>query len=156
MVMKIRLNVVGSLLMSIGFLTDGRHIAEAQSYQEMFDKADFVVIASAMRSKDTSERSKVLDTIDVVGVETDFYPCVILKGAKEKRIFVLHHYRLPQFVPHGPNLLEIPAGRHPDFLMFLIKEKNDIYAPVTGQTGPVGSSVIELLSALPPVLPAGE
>jgi hypothetical protein len=116
------------------------------TYQEMFEKSDFVVIATGIATKDTAERSKLLETIDVIGVETQFKTCVVLKGKNDRRNFVLHHYRMPddKFVNDGPLLLEVLPGKHQTFLMFLVAEKNERYAPVTGQTDPAGLSVLKL------------
>ncbi len=134
-------------------LAAGRLTTEAQTYQEMFDKADLVVIAMAGDTKDTNERAKLLKDIEVIGVETEFTTRLTLKGPKEIRNFQLHHYRTPDdvFVTNGPHLVSIhlPPGRHPDFLMFLIKEKDGRYAPVTGQTDPASFSVLELKSGVP-------
>jgi hypothetical protein len=131
-------------------LTAGRLATEGQTYQQMFDKADLVVIATALANKDTNERNKLLKDIDVIGVETEFKTRVTLKGSREIRKFVLHHYREPdgQDTANGPAFVYIPPGRHPDFLMFLIKEKDGRYAPVTGQTDPLLFSVLALKSAV--------
>jgi len=136
------------------WLVAGRLATEAQTYREMFDKADLVVIATALGTKDTTERSKLLDTVDVIGVETEFATRVTLKGPREVRKFLLHHYREPdeQFTQNGPHLVyyHLPPGRQPDFLMFLTKEKDGRYAPVTGQTDPASFSVLELKSGVMP------
>mgnify|MGYP001794153757 CR=1 FL=1 len=85
-------------------------------------------------------------------METEFTTRLLLKGPLHVKKFVLHHYREPdgQFIENGPALLYIPPGRHPNFLMFLIKEKDGTYAPVTGQTDPILFSVLELKSAVMP------
>jgi hypothetical protein len=138
-------------------LKAGRMPTEGESYQEMFDKADLVVIATALATKETAEQSKLLGTVNVVGVETEFRTRLTLKGAKEVRKFVLHHYREAddQSIANGPALIHIPPGRHPDFLMFLVREKAGRYAPVTGQTDPILFSVLELRSGVTPEGPEG-
>jgi hypothetical protein len=120
------------------------------TYQEMFDKSDLVVIATVQRTKDTAEKSKLLDTVDVIGVETEFNTELILKGSKDVRVFVLHHYREPDegSTANGPSLLFIGPEKHPPFLLFLTKEKDGRYAPVAGQTDPALISVIKLNSAV--------
>ena len=148
----IRLSLIGIVMFVLIDPLMARFTTEAQTYQEMFDKADLVVIARALETKDTSERSKLLHDVDVIGVETEFVTRVTLKGPKEIRKFVLHHYREEPddaSTANGPALIRIPPGpRHPDFLMFLKKEKNGRYAPVTGQTDPMLFSVLELKSAV--------
>ena len=133
-------------------VTAGRLATEARTYHEMFEKADLVVVATAGNTKDRAERAKLLHDVDVIGVETEFTTRLVLKGPPDVRKFVLHHYREPdgQFIENGPALVYIPPGVHPNFLMFLIKEKDGIYVPVTGQTDPILFSILELKSAVMP------
>lgn len=124
-------------------------MTEFWTYQEMFDKADLVVIARVVSTKDIDERSTLLDNINVIGVITEFRSRLILKGAQNVTTFQLHHYRLQsesdENVANGPDLIRFPRPRpHPPFLMFLIKEADGRYAPVGGQTDPAGLSVLEL------------
>ena len=128
----------------------GRMPTEGQSYREMFDKADLVVIATAVETKDTNEHLKLLNSVNVVGVETQFKTRLIIKGPKNLKQFVLHHYREPngEFVENGPALIHIPGGQHPDFVLFLLRETDGRYAPITGQTDPLLFSVLELKGAV--------
>jgi len=119
----------------------------AWTYQEMFERADLVVIAGVVSSKDTEERRTLLDDIRVIGVTTEFKSYLVLKGDKNVATFRLHHYRLQseadENIVNGPDLVRIP--KHPaTFLLFLSKEPDGRYAPVTGQTDPAGLSVLEL------------
>jgi hypothetical protein len=113
----------------------------------MFDKADFVVIARVVATKDTDERS-ALGPFNVIGVATEFRPHLILKGDKSLTAFQLHHYRLAseaqnEAIANGPNLIRL-SWEHAPFLLFLIKEPDGRYAPVTGQEDPAIYSVLEL------------
>ncbi len=125
-------------------------LTRAWTYQEMFDNADLVVIARSTSTKDTDERSKVLEDIPVVGVLTEFQTLLILKGAKEIKAFTLHHYRLASAddwnIANGPGLINIQIDPHRiyTFFLFLRREKDGVYVPVTDQTDPAGTSVIEL------------
>src|SRR4029077_1485849 len=79
------------------------------SYQELFDKSDFVVIANPVsRTKGTDERTVLREMQEnVIGVETQFETQVVLKGGKRDR-FVLHHYRpVPSRVAevNGPSFI---------------------------------------------------
>jgi len=134
----------------------------ALSFQEMFDKADLVVIATVIKTKDTTERKKLIDIDivetarpdllqdEVIGVETEFETRLTLKGSKEVNKFLLHHYR-PAGQNEGgygaPNFVRIPSGYPGTFLMFLIKEKDGRYAPITGQFDPDGMSVFQIHDA---------
>ena len=116
-------------------------------YQEMFDKADLVVIARRVTTRDTEERATIL-AHDVIGVLTDFNAYLVLKGDKNAKTFQLHHYRLASdsdksTTVNGPSLVEF-SGEHPSFLLFLTKERDGRYAPVSGQEDPADFSVLEL------------
>jgi hypothetical protein len=71
-------------------------LMEGPTYQEMFAKADLVVIGKPVSSKDTSEHSRLpgWDAIHVVGINTEFETRLVLKGDKDLKNFVLHHYRI--------------------------------------------------------------
>jgi hypothetical protein len=111
-----------------------------------------VVLASAVAANDTTER--VLPGFGgqpAVGVNTRFAVSAVIKGDKRLKDFVLHHYRLGRGgmkLPNGPNLVSfaIPA-KEPQarrtFILFLVREKDDRYAPVVGQTDP-GLGIMEL------------
>ena len=148
-----KLVLVLSVTLASGQLTViGRVPTEAQTYQEMFDKADLVVIASSISTKETKEQLKLLGTVDVVGVETEFVTRLTLKGSKDITHFILHHYQEPddQFTANGPFLIKIKPGQHAGFLMFLVKDKEGRYAPVTGQVDPALFSILQLRSGVVP------
>lgn len=139
------------LLSGRGFVA--ARIVEAWTYREMFEKADLVAIAQAVSTKDTDERSLLLDDIKVIGVTTAFKTALIFKGPKDITAFNLHHFRLEsgsvENMVNGPNLVPTarPGPQHRAFLLFLKKEPDGRYAPVTGQTDPAVLSVIELTGA---------
>jgi hypothetical protein len=68
---------------------------QSWSYQELFTKSDFVIIAKPRAgSRDTTERSTLRDiAVPVIGVATEFQTLLVLKGRTRER-FTLHHYRL--------------------------------------------------------------
>lgn len=116
----------------------------------MFDKADFVVIAKAVSTKDTDERSSLQNltpAVAVIGVVTEFETRLVLKGSATVTSFQLHHYRLEsaegELWANGPSLIHL-SGQNERFLLFLVKERDGRYAPVGGQTDPDGLSVLEL------------
>jgi hypothetical protein len=128
-------------------------LARGWTWEEMCDQADLVVIARPTATKDTSEHSKLLETIPVIGVHTEFETRLVLKGSHALTSFTLHHYRFASIkeeetTANGPNLLRIriqPFRLH-TFLLFLRREKSGIYVPVTDQIDP-DVSVIELQTA---------
>ena len=124
-------------------------IVKTWTYREMLDKADLVIIATFESTKDTAERrtlEDIIPPIEGIGVESEFESRIILKGDKGIRRFRLHHYRIEnaEQIANGPRLVEVQSGKHPTFLLFLVKEDGGRYAPVTGQTDPMAFSVLEL------------
>lgn len=116
----------------------------------MFEKADLVVIARVVNTLDTAERSTILD-LNVIGVTTEFRTHLIFKGDKTIETFRLHHYRLASSsdsstIANGPSLIFF-SWAHPSFLLFLTKETDGKYAPVSGQEDPADFSVLELKGA---------
>jgi hypothetical protein len=130
--------------------TSSGRITAAWTYQQMYDKADLVVIAYAVSTKDTAERTTLNDLephVPVVGVTSEFKTSLVLKGPRELEKFQLHHYRFAsaddQLAANSPDLVRF-SERHVPFLMLLVRERDGRYAPVTGQTDPASFSVLEL------------
>jgi hypothetical protein len=138
------------MLSGIPSSAPGSFVVESASYQEMFDKADLIVIAKPVSTAATTERTMLMPgKFHVIGISTDFETRVVFKGDKKVKIFVLHHYKLDPDIEklviiNGPRLVDINLGKDKAFLLFLIKETDGRYAPVSGQIGPWGLSVIEL------------
>ena len=121
----------------------------AWTYEELFSKSDFVVIAEPISAThDTDERTTLpeLDpSVSAIGVVTDFKTLLVLKGQKQDR-FVLHHYRLPESdvaIINGPVLVKFNPGHH-EYLLFLVRERDGRFAPVAGQADPGVFSVKQL------------
>jgi hypothetical protein len=120
------------------------------TFEEMFAKSDLVVIAMPIATFETGERTALKDIappVEVLGLSAEFQVRLVLKGDKGKSKFVLHHYKLEheEAMISGPELIRFdPKLWGPPFLLFLIKERDGRYAPVTGQTDPALDSVIQL------------
>jgi hypothetical protein len=128
-----------------------RLAAKDWTFQEMFAKSDLVVIAVPMSTKDTGEHSTLRDIsppVAVLGLSTEFDVRLVVKGDTKIKTFVLHHYRLEhgEAMISGPALVTFNSKQWTSFLLFLIREPDGRYAPVTGQTDPGGFSVVELNS----------
>lgn len=123
------------------------------SYQGLLDKSDLVVIATpATKTTDTAEESFLpnifsqdkdgnLSKVRATGVETTFKVCAVLKGDKDLRQFVLHHYReaSAKLTMDGPMLVYFDPSdmkQRNSCLLFLIREPDGRYAPTGGQTDP--------------------
>ena len=106
-----------------------------------------------MATEETDEKTSLPEGFKVTGLATKFEIKVVLKGDKTLEKLVLHHYRLaPREMPiNAPSLVSFvfayePAQRE-SFLLFLRKEADGRYAPVSGQTDPARVSVIKLQPA---------
>jgi hypothetical protein len=109
------------------------------SYQDLFAKSDFVVVASPLtRPRDTKERmtlEKISPPVPVIGVSTEFKTLLVLKGFRRQR-FVLHHYREARkpdpnkVILGGPPLLDFEGPKDASrsvfsskrYLLFLVRE----------------------------------
>ena len=138
----------------------GDSFFKTDTYQRMFDKADLVVVADWQGMKETNERSTLQDfdpAIKVIGVTTELKTKLVLKGAKDIKTVGLHHYRFqfqdddlltfaPQFIrirgPEKRGETSYPGGGQ--MLLFVKKESDGRYAPVTGQVYPAVTSVLFL------------
>lgn len=126
-------------------------LREAWTFQRMFDKADLVVIARVIASKDNGEVMPFPDfpSLTVIEVLTEFETRIMIKGPKNLTKFRLRHYRYRSeeeafAVANNPQLTKINPGEHPAFLLFLIKERDGRYVPFGGQTDPAALSVLDL------------
>jgi hypothetical protein len=154
--MKTRLGITTPFLLVISVPSAFAYLITPWSYADLFAKSEFVVIATPLtESRDTSERMTLQDIsppVRVIGVTTDFRILYVLKGSKRHR-FKLHHYREPPPKPNvivmgGPNLASFdPAKGHKRYLLFLVREADGRFAPVSGQRDPANVSVQELSGA---------
>ncbi len=125
------------------------------TYDELFAKSDFIVIAEvAEKTKDTPERTKLKDISppqSAIGIVTEFECLHVIKGSRRQRL-TLHHYRADfsvddfhdqapegteRVIVNGPTFMsfELERGK-PAYLMFLIRERDGRFAPVAGQIDP--------------------
>jgi hypothetical protein len=109
----------------------GARIRTLWTYEELFAKADFVVIAKPLgATQDTSERSELRDIHPpepVIGLVTEFESLLVLKGEKTSK-FKLHHYRLKDtsvpWIGGFPQLVAFdPKKKSCSYLLFLVREK---------------------------------
>lgn len=86
--------------------------------QELLDKFDLVVIAIPTTNSDTTEHTDLPGFLaqHVIGVETGFAVSAVVKGEKEMKNFILHHYRADEaragIVANGPSFISFkPEGK---------------------------------------------
>jgi len=127
------------------------------TYQDLFDQADLVVVATPIgQTVDTREESTLpgISQVDAngntgpvrcTGVETAFGISAVLKGHPATRELILHHYREASSVPsaNGPMLVRFDGARW-SYLLFLILEPDGRYAPAGGQVDPGFNAITRL------------
>jgi hypothetical protein len=151
--MKTRLGITTAVLLAISVSSAFAYLITPWSYADLFAKSDFVVIATPLTApRDTSERMTLQDIsppVRVIGVTTEFQTLFVLKGSRRQR-FKLHHYREPPPKPNvivmgGPALATFdPAKGRKRYLLFLVREADGRFAPVSGQKDPANISVQEV------------
>src|SRR5438270_11350687 len=102
--MKMRPVAIAVISLSLLIQSAPAYLVTPWSYEDLFAKSDFVVIAEPLTaSRDTNERTtltRVSPPLSVIGVTTEFKTLFVLRGAKLGR-FQLHHYR--EAVRRKPN-----------------------------------------------------
>ena len=127
-----------------------RFMAGGMELEEVWNKADLVVIAKAVSTKDTPERTTLGDLqppLEAAGLETEFETKLVFKGSKSIKNFTLHHYKTDQDLANGPSFVHVPRDKHPFYLLFITKEKDGRYAPANDQIDPATISVFRLRGA---------
>ncbi len=132
----------------------------AWPYEKLTQEADLIIIAMPTAVRDTEERTTVpnvwqgdssayLRPISAIGVETSFEIFSFLKGHADMKAIVLHHLREannPELFD-GPRLVSFDPKDKKSFLLFLKREADGRYAPLTGQTDPADG--VKLLDSPP-------
>lgn len=137
------------MLLCLGLESQAR-LKQFWSYDSLNDKATLVVIATPIKTAETSERAALPNIATVhsdgtkenlmgKGVETSFQILTVLKGERSTNTLVLHHFTLlakPGIIMNGPDLVSFDPKDKKRFLMFLLKEADGRYIAVSGQTDP--------------------
>jgi hypothetical protein len=127
-------------------------LMEYWPYDRLTKEADAIVIATPVSVQDTAERTtlpniarvgtnNVSSAIPAIGVETTFTVLSVLKGETNTTTIVFHHLReaekaVAEF--NAPGLVAFDPAEKKRFLLFLKRESDGRYAPLTGQTDPDG------------------
>ncbi len=120
------------------------------SYQALYTQADLVVIAAPISTQDTPERADlpgIAPPLQVIGQSTSFDVSLVLKGDANLKKLTLHHYRLldpAKLAANGPALASFDPKQQTRYLLFLRREPDGRYAPVSGQTDPALLSILKL------------
>ena len=125
------------LILATALLAQAR-IMRTWSYQELYDQSDLVVVAKPVSTQETAEKATLPDIapdVHAVGLATEFDISVVMKGDKSVKKATLHHYRLAdpkQLMMNGPSLASFDPKQHTRFLLFLHREPDGRYSPVSG------------------------
>jgi hypothetical protein len=125
-------------------------LVESWPYDKLTEKADLIIIATPVSVHETAEKTtlpnivrtdtnNVRSAIPAIGVETTFTILSILKGDTNISTFVFHHLREADKRGPGfnePQLVAFDPKENKRFLLFLKREPDGRYAPLTGQTDP--------------------
>jgi hypothetical protein len=138
-----------TLLMSLCLVLESHaRLMQAWSCDTLNDKATLVVIATPTSVVETSELAALPNITTVYtngtheavmgnGVETSFKVLTVLKGERDIKQLVLHHFALASAPANrGPSLVSFKPDDNKQFLMFLQKEPDGRYVAVYGQTDP--------------------
>ncbi len=138
-----------TLLATLCFVFESHaRLLQSLSYDQLNDKATLIVIGIPTKVVETSELAALPNIATVhtngtqeavmgKGVETSFRILTVLKGDRDIKQVVLHHFALASAAgSRGPLLVSFKPEEKKQFLMFLQKEADGRYVPVTGQTDP--------------------
>ena len=133
--------IICAALLAVTSLADARRV-HLLSYQQLLDTSDLVVIAEAESTQATRETITLSNrnpSIHVVGLSTTLRIAVVLKGDKQLHSCIVHHYGLADadsaaIVIDGPDLVSFDTSQNSDYLLFLKREEDGRYAPVTAPT----------------------
>jgi hypothetical protein len=128
--------IVGALFCALEHPVEGRVVRQWPD-EELMEKADLVVIATPVRTRDIDEHLASFSYFrdqPVIGVETTFAVSGVLKGDAKKKQIVLHHYRPDKMtVINGPGFVAFQLPTKRPYRLFLVREADGRYVPVAGQ-----------------------
>jgi ankyrin repeat protein len=136
------------ILAAATFVADAR-LVNARSFRELDKRADIIVVATPVSTKDTAEQIDLPHTspaIHVVGLSSEFEVSLVLKGDNSLKKLVVHHYRLAnpgQRGPNGPVFASFDPKEATRYLLFLQREPDGRYA-LFDQVDPALTSILKL------------
>lgn len=104
---------------------------------ELKKKSDLIVIAVPLVTADAQRpmpdlMQKQFHKYQFPSVDTMLKVVKRIKGNCSQQTIVVHHYRIGNVVPiNAPNFMELFPKQQ--YLLYLIKDGKDAYAPVSGQ-----------------------
>jgi hypothetical protein len=104
------------------------------SYRDLEQRSDLIVIARPVEVRNLDEPVE-LPGSTVLGVETRFAVLAVLKGERETKDFILHHYRFRSDGPiwNPPDFKTFEPKACERFLLFLARRSDGQFEAVAGQ-----------------------
>jgi len=138
------------VLLMVVISCEARELVRSWTFAELLDSSDLVVVAVAVKVEKLQEVSELPNIFALTkeggsepllgqGINTTFEVLAVLKAASSLKCFILHHYAVAPLPVNGPNLVSFEPSEQGRFLMFLKKDKDGRYIPVSGQTDPAFS-----------------
>lgn len=130
------------------FVADARLI-NSRSFRELCERADIIVVAKPISTKDTAEQIDlrgIRPAVHAVGLSSEFEVSLVLKGDNSLKKLVVHHYRLAnpdQLMQDATGLASFDPKESKRYLLFLQRESDGRYAPFD-QIDPAWTSILKL------------
>jgi hypothetical protein len=132
-------------LLSILSLTVFARIIVPWTEDKMQNASDLIVIGTVVKVTDLDETNTSLWTgYKFRGVETTFNVSKVLKGNVSGQIVILHHYsfKAQNFIPpNAPSFINLTLSDTNQYLLYLVKDGTNRFAPVSGQLDPAADAV---------------
>ena len=115
------------------------------SFQELTEKADLVIVGTVSSAADAKNHEYAAAKADTwVAVDTVFSVNSILKGELKSATLTVRHHRYHDRkaeieVIDGPSFVKFNSQLKNRYLMFLRRNAEGLYEPLTGQYDPGGS-----------------
>ena len=107
---------------------------------ELQNASDLVVVGTVTNVKDLNETNTLGDFTETFrGVETTFKVSRVLKGTFTNNEVVLHHYRFGNDLErpaNAPDFIRFSPFFTNEYVLYLVHDGTNRYAPVTGQIDP--------------------
>ena len=145
-----------ALVILLPSLAVAARLVEVMSSDDMLKQADVVAVCQPVSTKPINEKvllTNISPQLTVTGQETLFNVREVHKGDTNLKQLVLHHYRLPDPgnpIRNGPSLLDFDGRTNDWFLLYLVKQPDGRFVPVTGQSDPAFSVVTVMASNTAP------
>ena len=143
--MKKRIPIVLLFILS---LTVFARVIVPWTEDKMRNASDLIMVGTVTKVTDLDETNTSLWAgYKFRGVETTFNISKVLKGKVSGRTVILHHYsfKADNFIPpNAPNYINLMPSNTNQYLLYLVNDGTNRFAPVSGQIDPAMDAVRKL------------